>query len=190
MVVAESGIGATEGTPVVGDTSLTSPGVEGLSGTGGIGVHGVAGGQVPLVVLSSGGVVGETTEGPGVAGASSNGTGVYGFASANDQIGVWGEDVSSAGGSGVLGQSNAGTGGVFAGGHAPLLLESATGTGPPPPPGHNPGEFYVDFNGALFYCYNTDEWVALTNGTFPIPPVRVIDTTAGTGGITGPLVPG
>ena len=36
----------------------------------------------------------------------------------------------------------------------------------------------------------TSEWVALTNGTFPIPPVRVINTADGTGGITGPLVPG
>jgi hypothetical protein len=99
-------------------------------------------------------------------------------------------DQSPNGGTAVLGTSTAGIGGRFAGGHAPLRLETGAVVGPPTDNGHNPGEFYVDFNGTLFYCYDTDTWVALTNGTFPIAPVRVINTVNGTGGISGPLVPG
>jgi hypothetical protein len=96
---------------------------------------------------------------------------------------------------GVQGVSETGTGAFFNGGRAPLQLGPAGGfTGPPTDAGHFIGEFYVDGNGALFYCYagngTTSEWVALTNGTFPVPPVRVINTANGTGGISGPLVPG
>ncbi len=186
VVVAESGIGATEGSAVVGDTSGNGPGVEGLSGgSGGIGVHGVSGGSVQNATSLTAGVVGDSTAGPGV----------HGITTGNFSGGVIGEDASIFGGAGVIGTSSAGIGGYFTGQLAPLQLSAGSGTGPPTGAGHNQGEFYVDTNGALFYCYSggggtTSEWVALTNGTFPIPPVRVIDTAAGTGGITGPLVPG
>ena len=186
VVVAESGIGATEGSAVVGDTNGNGPGVEGLSGTGGIGVHGVAGGSVLNATSLTAGVVGD----------SSDRHGVIGITTGDFSGGVIGEDASiTASSAGVIGTSSAGIGGYFTGQHAPLQLGTGSGTGPPTGAGHNQGEFYVDSHGAIFYCYSgdggtTSEWVALTNGTFPIPPVRVIDTTAGTGGITGPLVPG
>jgi hypothetical protein len=55
----------------------------------------------------------------------------------------------------------------------------------------------VDSNGVLWLCISAGTpgtWVQVsqTPGTIvPLPaPVRVLDTTAGTGGITGPLVPG
>ncbi len=182
VVEAESGIPATEGSAVVGDTSGKGPGIEGLCGTGGVGVHGVSGGTLTTINLPSIGVFGENNssevEAVGVAGGTLNGAGVVGYTT------------GSGDGVGVVGSSQLGTGATFFGGHAPLRLGTGGGTGPPTDTGHNPGEFSVDMNGALFYCYDTDEWVALTNGTFPIPPVRVIDTADGTGGITGPLVPG
>ena len=197
VVVAESGIGATEGSAVVGDTNGNGPGVEGLSGTGGIGVHGVAG-SLTGVFLGSAGVTGESADfnSNGVIGLSTHSIGVIGVTYDVESIGVLGQNRSvDIGGPAVVGQSLAGIGGSFAGGLAPLSLAPGMGHGPPTGTGHFFGEFYVDGNGAIFYCYAGDgttsgEWVALTNGTFPVPPVRVIDTADGTGGITGPLVPG
>ncbi len=194
LMANPSGIGPTSGSAVIGDTIGSSPGVEGLSG-GGTGVHGVSGsstgGMGPGGPI---GVSGESTDGIGAAGVSINAIGLFGLTYNSKSAGVLGQDGSSDGGVSVWGTSFAGIGGFFAGGHAPLQLGTGTGTGPPTGAGHSVGEVYVDTVGALFYCYagdgTTSEWVALTNGTFPIPPVRVIDTATGTGGITGPLVPG
>ena len=207
VAVAESGITATQGSAVVGDTNGVAPGVEGLSGADGVGVHGVAGGAVGGFIAALAGVAGETTTagGIGVAGGASNGIGVLGLTFDAGSPAVQGQNLNNNGGMGVsgfseagaavYGVSNTGFGGVFSGGHAPLLLGEGEGIGPPTSTGHGVGELYVDGNGAIFYCYAGDgttsgEWVALTNGTFPIPPVRVINTADGTGGITGPLVPG
>jgi hypothetical protein len=53
------------------------------------------------------------------------------------------------------------------------------------------GDFIVLSNGSLHYSYATNQWVQLNNGIVTLPaPVRIINTVAGTGGITGPLVPG
>ncbi len=192
-----SGIAPTPGSAVVGDTNGTnSPGVEGLSGFGS-GVHGVAGSSTgSLAFEGHAGVSGESTDGTGVAGVSISGSGVAGLTYNNNlNAGVHGHD-SSDGGFGVWGSSDAGIGGFFEGGFdgAPLRLGLAATTGSPTGTGHFAGEVYVDTDGAIFYCYvgdgTTSEWVGLTNGTFPIPPVRVINTADGTGGITGPLVPG
>ncbi len=196
VVVVESGIVATEGSAVVGDTNGSGAGVEGLS-AGGYGVHGVSGSLIDgLGSQGSAGVVGEADNGTGVVGLSTSSNGVFGLSYAFQNAAVYAQNLNGVGGTGVWGYSSGGIGAYFAGGFAPLQLGLATGTtGPPTGTGHQAGEIYVDADGAIFYCYagdgqTTSEWVALTNGTFPIPPVRVIDTADGTGGITGPLVPG
>lgn len=51
------------------------------------------------------------------------------------------------------------------------------------------GQFIVLSDGSLHYSYADDSWVPV-NSTVQMAPVRVIDTVTGTGGITGPLVPG
>ena len=104
------------------------------------------------------------------------------------------EGVTHGPGPGLLGQSTgAGYGASLAGGLAPLHLTPAASAGPPATGSHVLGELYVDSNGVQYRCA-----AAGTPGTWvpqysvvPLPsPVRVINTSTGEGGISGPLVPG
>jgi hypothetical protein len=94
---------------------------------------------------------------------------------------------------GVLGASTFGYGASLNGGLAPILLSPASTAGAPTSGTHVLGELYVDSNGVQYRCA-----AAGTPGTWvpqysvvPLPsPVRVINTSTGEGGISGPLVPG
>ena len=141
----------------------------------------------------------------GYAGTSTAGFGVYGTTYGDSKSGVNGQDSSTEGGFGVSGSSNAGTGvsgngsiGVTGTGvnyglqglndnGLPLQLVPPTGvTALPTGPLVVPGTFAVLSDGSLHYCQTEGEWISLGQGvTVPIAPFRVIDTTDGTGGITG-----
>jgi len=192
----------------VSGTSTFGTGVYGAS-SGGDGVDG------STTANGKAGVSGTDTStdgGTGVSGRSTNGTGVYGQTHASGIVvyGVHGDDVSTGGSAGVFGGSSAGTGvegygnigvagsGVSYGvqaindGGLPLQLAPPAGvTALPTGPLVVPGTFAVLTDGSLHYCQTEGEWIPLSQGvTVPISPVRVIDTTDGTGGITGPLVAG
>ena len=102
---------------------------------------------------------------------------------------------SSTYGSGAafVGASVSGYGVSAQGGLAPLLLTPAATAGAPTTGAHVLGELYVDSEGVQYRCA-----AAGTPGTWvpqysvvPLPsPVRVINTSTGEGGISGPLVPG
>jgi hypothetical protein len=87
----------------------------------------------------------------------------------------------------------AGYGATFAGGLAPVLISPAATTGPPTTGAHALGELYYDADGLAWRCWDAGtpgEWAPqYTTVTLPAP-VRVINTSTGEGGITGPLVPG
>jgi len=87
----------------------------------------------------------------------------------------------------------AGYGATFAGGLAPVLISPAATTGPPTTGAHALGELYYDADGLAWRCWDAGtpgEWAPqYTTVTLP-SPVRVINTSTGEGGITGPLVPG
>jgi hypothetical protein len=118
--------GATDiGTGVQGDGRKGT----GVLGTGKIGVHG-EGDQI------------------GVHGFNKNGDGVFG----DSEIGA-GVDGHSDLGAGVHGRCDRSYGGVFTSNFAQIRLEPANSLGPPTGP-HNKGEFFVDKEGALFYCYD------------------------------------
>ena len=95
-------------------------------------------------------------------------------------------------GVGVSGSSNQGYGLVGVGGLAPLRLSPAASAGAPTTGAHLLGELYVDSVGVFYRCT-----VAGTPGTWvpqysvvPLSaPVRVLNTTNGTGGLTGPFSP-
>ena len=93
----------------------------------------------------------------------------------------------------VYGQSTSGYGAELDGGVAPLLLTPASVAGPPTTGAHVLGELYVDSTGVLYRCAaagTPGTWVPQYS-TVPLPsPVRVLATPSGTGGISGPLVPG
>ena len=167
-------------------TSVTGIGVEGTSGTAGFGVNGSAG-----------------TNGTGVKGSATSGIGVSGVVPASATLGSTG--VQGAGNTGVLGIMNGtstigiagvqGTGldtfpglkGVNTTGPALTLQPLSTTT----LPSGDVGSFVVLSDGSLHYAYANNAWVQLDNGIVTLPaPVRIIDTTNSTGGITGPLVPG
>jgi hypothetical protein len=130
----------------------------------------------------------------GSDGGSGLGVGVRGECDnpANTSAAV--EGITNGTGAGVAGAClGNGYGGVLSGGLAPLLLYPAPTAGPPTTGTHQLGELYVDSDGVQYRCA-----AAGTPGTWvpqysvvPLPaPVRVINTTTGEGGISGPLVPG
>lgn len=147
---------------IVGDNAA-GPGVFGSAGGQYIGVEGQALGQTPGAI----GMVG---------------TGVVGVQGITNGTTV-------AAGPGVLGVGNAKGVGLQAQNSegASLLLEPFGST--TLPVSSVVGQFIVLSDGSLHYSRLDGAWGPL-NGTVQIDPVRVIDTTNGTGGITGPLAPG
>lgn len=180
------GVGGTDVTGVLGQ-SVTGIGVEGeASGTAGTGVKGTAG-----------------DNGTGVSGSATYGIGVLGTVPANATFGSTG--VQGSGDTGVLGiasgttsTSIAGVQGNGVGVAAGLRGYNTTGPslqlypyGTTTLPGGDTGSLIVLSDGSLQYAYTTGDWVQLNAGVHTLPaPVRIINTTTGTGGITGPLVPG
>jgi hypothetical protein len=123
------------------------------------------------------------TQTPGSLGVK--GTGVIGV----QGVTIGGGTIGAVG-PGVLGVGNAAGVGVQArnaAGASVLIEPFGTTT---LPAASSVGQFIVLSDGSLHYSYAANRWVPLTNGIVPIAPVRVINTVAGTGGITGPLVPG
>ena|SRR5215831_8008724 len=91
-------------------------------------------------------IVGSSDSGAGLTGTSSSGTGVVGR-------GIGDTGVRGTGGLvGVHGSSTRGLGGDFSGGLAPLRLQPADTQGSPTSGTHSTGEFYVDNQGALYFC--------------------------------------
>ena len=123
-------------------------GVFGFSDVGGVGVRGFSNNNDGIAGVSGG----ETKS--GVFGDHSNPTGVT--------FGVSGRSLSPQG-AGVFGFSDAGYGGQFRGGRAPLRLEPAATIGRPASGSHQAGEFFVDANGDLFFCK-----IAGTPGTWAL----------------------
>ena len=92
----------------------------------------------------------------------SNADGVQGQSSSTTDSGVSG--ANGGVGAGVSGTSQAGYGGEFKGGLAQLHLTPSATTGHPVSGNHKAGEFYVDANGALFFCRSAGvpgTWVKL-----------------------------
>lgn len=150
--------------PTFAAQNSVGPGVKGFA-VGGpyIGVEGLANGRTP-------GAIG--VQGTGVVG-------VQGITNGS----------SVAVGPGVLGVGNANGVGIQAqnaDGASLLLKPYGSST---LPSASVAGQFIVLSDGSLHYSYATDAWVPVKT-TVQIDPVRVINTTNGTGGITGPLVPG
>jgi hypothetical protein len=150
-----SGIGVHGYTSSPGGTNY---GVKGVSegGSGSAGVYGIA----QKTIGSNSGVYGESlsSSGAGVKGtvtATSGPTyGVHGICQSNEGTGVFGYNASDNGTTyGVRGSVNSpqGYGGFFRGGRAQLRLEPSQSVGIPTGT-HEKGEFYVDANGALYYC--------------------------------------
>ena len=119
-------------------------------------------------------LVGSSDSGTGVTGTSKSGTGVkgtsdthsgvvgnggniglegtggsYGVTGIGDLYGVYGNGNNDAG---VSGESANAYGGAFNGGLAPLWLVPSHSQGPPNTGDHLMGEFYVDNQGALYFC--------------------------------------
>jgi len=168
--VSEVGSGVVgRWTGIPGIARQAPPGVQGESdgpGVRGLGLPGVIG-EGPTGVHGLG-------EGPpdvdhvGVLGESDNrGAGVHG----HNQSGTVPGEVpvgNGSGGPGVLGESDNGYGGVFAGKFAPIrLMHGDLLWGPPRGTLHKVGEFYIDLNGGLFYCYGQSppRWQQLAGPT-------------------------
>jgi hypothetical protein len=136
------------------------------------------GGATGVYATSAGGI--------GVLALSSTGTGVDGVSSTG--IGVKGASNAAAD---VVGISGAEYGGVFNGGKAPLHLGSGVTTGSPTSGGHNPGDFYVDSAGVLWYCTTLGTpgtWIRLCGPQSGVPggalnylaaPIRIFDSRVG-----------
>jgi hypothetical protein len=166
---------------------------ESVHGTGVAG-YGSADSQVGVLGsdISSGG-------GFGVKAQSQAGIGLY-ATTANPSGATVGGSIAVVGdtatGSGVWGVTNDVTGvGVMAESLAGPSLAIVPFGSTTLPTSASPGQFIVLSDGSLWYCATADEWTALGSGSSPpsvvtIDPVRVINTTNGTGGITGPLSPG
>lgn len=100
--------------------------------------------------------------------------------------------VTNGYGRGIIGGSTYGYGIEATGGLAPLHMVPASAAGPPTSGTHALGEVYVDSNGQVYKCMAAGSpgfWVPL-NAVVPVTPVRVINTTNGTGGLTGPFSAG
>jgi hypothetical protein len=100
-----------------------------------------------------------------VRGFSNNNDGIAGLSGGETKSGVFGDHSNPTGvtfgvsgrslspqGAGVFGFSDAGYGGQFRGGRAPLRLQPGTKIGRPASGSHQAGEFFVDENGDLFFC--------------------------------------
>jgi hypothetical protein len=177
LAVTNSALATTEV-----DSSGTGPAMI-VSSTGGDGLWGVTSAATSYGVFGQG-------VGTGVNGTSDAGPAIIGVSSGDGDFGVYGYDVSADGGYGVLGEAAdvAGVGlyGINDNGGPSLQL---LGTSSALPVSAAPGQFVVLTDGSLNYCRATNEWAPLSS-VVAITPVRVIDTTTGTGGISGPLVPG
>jgi hypothetical protein len=150
-------------------------------------------GQVALLVENTGtgsnatalvGSDGGTGTGGGVRGELDN--------AANPSAAV--EGVTNGTGAALVGScSGAGYGAALTGGLAPLWLEPSASAGAPTAGAHAAGELYVDVDAVQYRCVASGTpgtWVPQYS-VVPLPaPVRVINTSTGEGGITGPLVPG
>lgn len=112
-------------------------------------------GEIGAVDYNSYAIWGKAERGIGVYGESHYSTGVYGYSDLGN--GVVGKSIDENN-SGVYGEgSSLGYGGHFKGGKAPLRLEPGYQSGPPTSTvfTHYAGEFYVDKDGALFYCVDS-----------------------------------
>lgn len=108
-----------------------------------------------------------STGGSGVYGENTNGGyGVSGRSISAKGFGVWGDTnntgnyppspVPFAASVGVVGTSTQGYGVYAQGATAPLILQKGVTQGAPSTGKHYTGEFYVDSDGSLFYCYSGD----------------------------------
>ena len=168
---------ATGGALLIGEANATTGGHDVTSLSGG-------GGFLSAAKSNNIGVEGRALlQTPGSLGVK--GTGVIGI-----QGTTIGGGTIGAVGPGVLGVGNSAGVGVQArnASGASLLLEPFGST--TLPGSSSVGQFIVLSDGSLHYSYASGAWVPLTNGIVPIAPVRVINTTNGTGGITGPLAAG
>lgn len=174
------GGGNAWGTGVVGySASDQGAGVIGLAPEGDVGVYGYSKGSSTGFGMVGNGVAGESIIGTGVLGSTRNGyAGVYGRV---DRLEVPGVE--------PLPQSKS-YGGAFYSSFAPLYLEPALITGAPTTTDHKKGEFYVDSNGALWYCKadgsatTSGTWVNLSSSTQFYPfsqPDRFFDSRANNG---------
>jgi hypothetical protein len=181
------GLGPSSGAnnvAILGQAATNATGVSGTS-VSGVGVKGVSTGGTAVVGYSTtgDGVLGNVAYGTGTSGTSVFGTGVFGSSqrgnagvsgsvSQGTGSGVQGISVNGSGvsgsspsGVGVTGSSTNGLGGYFSSGStAQLALEPGATGGSPTTGQHGAGWFYVDTNGALFYCIQTGNpgvWVKL-----------------------------
>ena len=200
LLSEQSGLLGSSVAGVVGDCR-DRPGVLGLSEAS-VGVYGestslngvygtLSSGQSGLTAAQAG-VVGDSSLSFGVIGLSSGQSGVMGQTSSDGNAGVLGYDTSDTGGIGVFGDSLQGIGVWAVGGLAPLRLVPAASAGAPSTGAHQQGEFYVDTNGVLYRCVAAGmpgTWVPMYAVVPLATPVRVLNTTNGTGGLTGPFNP-
>jgi hypothetical protein len=157
----------------------------GVSGTNPSGV-GVSGSGEP-------GVLGQGTTSYGVEGRTDSGqAAVAGFYTGNSGSSAAVLGSSEFQGVGVKGISQGGYGLLGAGGLAPLALGLAFSAGAPTVGSHQLGEVYVDSAGVFYKCAvagTPGTWVPLYSVVPLATPVRVLNTTNGTGGLSGPFAP-
>ncbi len=200
-----SPVGATEDSAVLAGETNTATSETVISTSSGNALSGQTGddtaaGLYGVGVASSGataglspaGVLGDSNTGIGVAGVSSVNSGVYGLTTGNPEAGVLGADASGDVSSyGVYGTSVNGYGVVaHSSGVAPLLVLPSDTAGAPTTGTHQLGELYVDSNGVFYRCVvagSPGTWVPQYSTVPLAAPVRVVDTTDGTGGLTGPF---
>lgn len=184
-------VGDCHGRAGVLGLSAVSVGVYGES-TSLNGVYGtLSSGQSGLTAPQAG-VVGDSSLSFGVIGLSSGQSGVMGQTSSNGNAGVFGNDTSAGGGIGLFADSLNGIGVWAGGGLAPLRLVPAASAGAPSTGTHSQGEFYVDINAVLYRCVvagTPGTWLPMYSVVPLAAPVRVLNTTNGTGGLTGPFNP-
>ena len=203
----------TSGTHAVGEVYVDSVGVVWtcqVAGTPGVWVPALVGGATnvtaptTLSVPPGSDLVTLTVEntGTGPSGAalvgSDGGTGTVGGVRgeldnvANDSPAV--EGITNGTGPALAGACHgAGYGAALEGGLAPLWLQPAGTPGPPTSGAHQLGELYFDVNGVQYRCVaagTPGTWVPQYSVVPLMAPVRVINSSTGEGGITGPLVPG
>jgi hypothetical protein len=151
-VLAEGGTTSSPGVQATGG-SPNGNGIEATASGTGSGVIGISNSNFGVVGASNG-VVPPTSIGDGSVGVygtcGTDGFGVVGVGS----VGVQGGDNSTAGGTGVWGESVNGYGIVASAGRAPLFLVPASQTGPPTGASayHQRGEIFVDESGLVFVC--------------------------------------
>lgn len=134
--------------------------------------------------------VNNTTSGIGVAGDSSadGGRGVYGHADFSNGIGVYGEFTGGPtySGTGIVGESNLGTGVIGRGTSYDLFAADSgrigmTSSNVSASSSGNIGTLARDSNGVLWYCYSGGQWQRVGGGAVAgsftaIAPTRVYDS--------------